>query len=69
MCQAVIVMVHQINTCVVVCYRPPDTRVAEFGAMLDCIDSALAALPTPASNIVVMDDLYFAQISDPVAHK
>ena len=24
-CQALVVMIHQINTCVCVCYRPPDT--------------------------------------------
>ena len=49
-------MVHQINTCVVVCYRSPDTYVSEFNDMLYCVDSALAALPTPVLNIVFMGD-------------
>ena len=26
-CQAIVVMIHQLNTCVCVCYRPPDTRI------------------------------------------
>ena len=35
-CQALVVMIHQINTCVCVCYRPPDTRFSEFSDMLEC---------------------------------
>ena len=62
-CQAVVVMVHQINTCVVVCYRPPDTQIEEFSAVLNCVDSALAALPTPVPNIVLMGDLNFPRIA------
>jgi exonuclease III len=55
-CQGIAVMVHQTNTCVVVCYRPPDTRAAEFSDMLDSLDSVLATLPTPTPNIVLMGD-------------
>ena len=55
-CQAIVVMVHQTNTCVVVCYRPPDTRVAEFNGMIETVETTLAALPTPVPNIVIMGD-------------
>ena len=50
-------MIHQINTCVCICYRPPDTRLAEFSDMIKCIDSALKTLQTPTPNIVVMGDM------------
>ena len=58
-CQAIVVMIHQLNTCVCVCYRPPDTRQSEFSEMMQSIDSALSTLPTPTPNIVVMGDLNF----------
>ena len=62
-CQALVVMIHQINTCVCVCYRPPDTRLAEFSDMLQCVDTALTSLPDPTPNIVVMGDLNFPRTS------
>ena len=58
-CQAIVVMIHQLNTCVCVCYRPPDTRISEFSEMLQCVDSALSSLPSPTPNIVVMGDMNF----------
>ena len=58
-CQAIVVMIHQLNTCVCVCYRPPDTRQSEFSEMMQSIDSALSTLPTPTPNIVVMGDMNF----------
>ena len=58
-CQAIIVMVHQLNTCVCVLYRPPDTRFSEFSEMIHCVDSSLSNLPTPTPNIVIMGDMNF----------
>ena len=58
-CQAIVVMIHEINTCVCVCYRPPDTRFSEFSEMLLCVDNALSTLPNPTPNIVVMGDMNF----------
>ena len=53
------VMVHQLNNVVVVLYRPPDTRINEFGEVLSKLDSTLANLPSPTPNITVMGDLNF----------
>ena len=58
-CQALVVMIHQINSCICVCYRPPDTRMSEFSEMLQGVDSALSSLPDPTPNIVIMGDLNF----------
>ena len=58
-CEALVVMIHQINTCVCVCYRPPDTRLSEFSEMIQSVDSALSALPNPTPNIIVMGDMNF----------
>ena len=58
-CQAIVVMIHQLNTCVCVCYRPPDTRQSEFSEMLQSIDSALSTLPTPSPTVIVMGDMNF----------
>ena len=54
-CQAIVVIIHQINTCF--CYRPPDTRFSEFTEMVQCVDSVLSTLPTPTPNIVIMGDM------------
>ena len=62
-CQALVVMIHQINTCVCVCYRPPDTRLSEFSDMLQCVDAALSTLPNPTPNIVVIGDMNFPRSS------
>ena len=56
-------MVHQLSTVVVVMYRPPNTRIGEFGEILSKLDSVLANLPTPTPNIVVMGDLNFPRSS------
>ena len=58
-CEMIIVMVHQLDTVVAVCYRPPDTRFGEFSEMLSLLDSTLSALPTPAPNICWLGDFNF----------
>ena len=55
-CEMVIVMVHQLNTVVTVCYRPPNTRYGQFCEMLSLLDSTLSALPTPTPNLCLMGD-------------
>ena len=55
-CEALVVPIHQLDHIVVVAYRPPDTRYAEFSAMLNVLDTALCALPTPTPTIPLMGD-------------
>ena len=37
-CELLMVRVHQLNTVVAVCYRPPDTTLREFEAALSRLD-------------------------------
>ena len=46
-CELLVVKVHQLDTVVCVLYRPPDTRLEEFGSLLQCLDNTLSYLPTP----------------------
>ena len=62
-CQSIVVLIHELNTCLCVCYRPPDTRLEEFSEMLKSIDSAFLSLPTPTPNIVLMGDMNFPRSS------
>ena len=55
-CELLIVHVHQIDTVVAVCYRPPNTRLSEFSPILKKLDSVLSDLPEPIPNIVLMGD-------------
>ena len=55
-CEALVVRIQQLDHIVVVVYRPPDTRHAEFSAMLKVLDTALCSLPTPTPTISVMGD-------------
>ena len=43
-CEALVIRIHQLDHVVVVVYRPPDTRHAEFSAVLDEIDKVLCTL-------------------------
>ena len=56
-------MVHQLNTVVVVVYRPPDTRISEFSDMLEQLDSCLSSLPAPIPSISIMGDFNFPRNS------
>ena len=58
-CEVFIVKVYQLDTIVVVVYRPPDTTLSEFTPILTKIDSVLQNLPAPAPNITLMGDLNF----------
>ena len=58
-CEVLIVKVYQLDTIVVVLYRPPDTDLCEFTPILNKIDSVLQNLPAPAPNITLMGDLNF----------
>ena len=51
--------VHQLNTIVIVIYRPPDTGLHEFNTSLSKIEEVLNNLPTPAPTITLMGDLNF----------
>ena len=51
--------VYEIDFVVCICYRPPDTTLAEFKGMMDALDNALSSLPAPAPNIIVMGDFNF----------
>ena len=58
-CELLVVRVHQLNTVVAVCYRPPDTTLREFEAALSRLDEVLLDLPTPTPTITFMGDLNF----------
>ena len=51
-CEVLAVHVHQLNTVIIVLYRPPDTRLSEFSPILSKLDSILSSLPDPTPNIV-----------------
>ena len=58
-CELLVVRVHQLNTVVAVCYRPPDTTLREFEAALSRLDEVLLDLPAPTPTITLMGDLNF----------
>ena len=58
-CELLIVKIHQLDTVVCVMYRPPDTRLEEFGGLLQCLNNTLSSLPTPAPTIILMGDMNF----------
>ena len=58
-CEVLIVKVYQLDTIVIVLYRPPDTGLHEFAPILNKIDSVLQNLPSPVPNITLMGDLNF----------
>ena len=58
-CELLIVKVYQLDTIVVVVYRPPDTCLGEFKPILNKIDKVLQNLPAPSPNITLMGDLNF----------
>ena len=58
-CGLLVIKVYELDCVVCVCYRPPDTTLIEFKAMLDALSSALSTLPAPTPNIMVMGDFNF----------
>ena len=56
-CELLVVKIHQLDTVVCIMYRPPDTRLEEFASLLQCLDSTLSALPSPAPTVIMMGDL------------
>ena len=58
-CELLIVQIHQLDTVVCIVYRPPDTRLEEFSGLLQCLDSTLSTLPSPAPTVILMGDLNF----------
>ena len=62
-CELLVVMVHQLNTVVVVVYRPPNTRVNEFSELLSKLNGVLKELPSPSPTITVMGDLISQRVA------
>ena len=58
-CELLMVKVPQLNTVVVVMYRPPDTTQQEFEMVLSKLDELLLELPAPTPTIALMGDLNF----------
>ena len=58
-CGLLIVKIYELDSVVCVCYRPPDTTLAEFKDMIAALDKALSDLPAPTPNILVMGDFNF----------
>ena len=52
-CELLIVRIHQLDTVVIVVYRPPDTTKREFSPVLRVIKETLGNLSAPAPNIVL----------------
>ena len=50
---------HQHNTVVPVCYRPPDTTLRDFDTALARLDEVLSDLPVPTPTIALMGDFNF----------
>ena len=59
--EMLIVKVHQLNSIVVVLYRPPDTTSSELRGALSCLDDTLSSLPSPLPSIVLCGDLNLRQ--------
>ena len=62
-CELLVVMIHQLNTVLIVAYRPPNTRLSEFSEMLSKLDAILQDLPTPTPTITMMGDFNFPKSS------
>ena len=62
-CELLAVMIHQLNTVVMVAYRPPNTRLTEFSEVLSKLDSVLQDLPTPTPTVTLMGDFNFPKSS------
>ena len=58
-CELLMVHVHQVNTVVIVLYRPPDTGLHEFNPILKKIDGVLGDLPAPSPTVTLVGDLNF----------
>ena len=58
-CEFLVVHVHQVNTIVVVVYRPPDTKYHEFSPVLSKLSETLKDLPSPSPTITIMGDFNF----------
>ena len=58
-CEVLAVKVHQLDTVVLVLYRPPDTVIGEFAPILRILETTLDNLPSPVPNITLMGDLNF----------
>ena len=58
-CELLVVRVRQLNTVVVVFYRPPDTTHSEFMLALSKLDECLLSLPAPTPTVTVMGDFNF----------
>ena len=53
-CELLMVKVHQLDTIVVLVYRPPDASFNEFSPILKKIESVLQNLLAPTPNITLM---------------
>ena len=58
-CELLVLKIHSLKTVLIVLYRPPDTRLAEFSPVLTELDKLLTELPTPTANLVMMGDFNF----------
>ena len=58
-CELLVLKIHSLDTVLVVVYRPPDTRLAEFSPALTELNKLLSELPSPSPSLVLMGDLNF----------
>ena len=54
--EMLMVKIHQLDSIVVVLYRPPDTTASELRGALNCIDDTLSSLSAPLPTIVMCGD-------------
>ena len=58
-CELLVLKVHSLNVVLVLLYRPPDTKIAEFTPALSELDKILGELSGPTSTLFFMGDLNF----------
>ena len=49
--------IHQLDSVIVVLYRPPDTTASELKGALSCLDETLSSLQAPMPSVVLCGDL------------
>ena len=54
--EMLVVKIHQLDSIVVVLYRPPDTTASELQGALKCLDETLSSISAPLPAIVLCGD-------------
>ena len=55
--EMIVVKIHQLDSIIVIMYRPPDTTASELRGALTCLDETLSSLSAPLPSVVLCGDL------------